>query len=84
MLLLYIVSYYALSRYSYYRYKRVEKGQRVFFYVPADPVQIFTTNWLLRCHYYGTIVYYPVWLLDSNLFGGPQYALLDYGLKPGV
>src|SRR6185503_1298783 len=77
ILLAYPASYYALSRYSYYRYKPVENSQHVFFYVPAEPVRIFTTNWLLRCHYYGSLLYYPVWFLDSRLFDGPQYALLE-------
>ena len=48
----------------------------VFWYVPAAPMRIFTTNSLLWIHQYASLVYYPVWVVDRELFEGPEYARL--------
>ena len=75
-LALYVGSYFMLSRYSYYRYGQRNEKSENFWYVPAEPMRIFTTNSLLAIHVYASLVYYPVWVADRALFNGPQYAQL--------
>ncbi len=71
VILFYVTSYVALSRYAL-RFYPVGK-QRHIFYVPADPFRIFTNETLLSCHTILSWIYYPIWAVDHRFFDGPQY-----------
>jgi hypothetical protein len=66
VMLLYVTSYFALSRYV----RRVYPigKERQIFYVPADPFRVFTNNTLLFCHTVLVWIYYPVCGGGSSLF----------------
>ena len=67
----YVSSYYALSRYC----QRVHPigREKAFLYVPLDPNKVQTSNSLIYINRLMSYFYYPIWLMDHQHFGGPNY-----------
>src|SRR3954468_8195520 len=76
VLITYIGSYFALSRYGQHRHP-IGAGRK-FFYVPLDPHRVFTSNALRGLHETLCYIYYPVWTVDHHVFNGPEYAEFFY------
>ena len=71
-LAIYVVAYYSLSRSSLNKVSSY--GIRGFYYVPCSPEKIFQSKSLCRLHIVGVVFFFPVWIVDHKLLGGPSYA----------
>lgn len=70
LLAAYLLSYVALSRYSYYRFSH---GRGIFYYAPRHSSEIVNGYFLRTFHDCATTFYYPLWFVDHHVFGGPAY-----------
>jgi hypothetical protein len=69
----YVFSYFLLSRSSMYLNKRIYPDwDNSFFYVPCDSIH-FKDNTALQCLHVGLVYfYYPVWFFDHYVLRGPN------------
>lgn len=69
----YVCLYIALSRYS--RGLVAKYGIEGFYYVPADPETIARNRTLESLNEYLSVLFYPLWLVDFHLLGGPPMSV---------
>lgn len=78
-IVVYVTVYLALSRISARMNSR--SGIRGFFYVPVHATKMDDVT-LERLHAAGSIVFYPLWYVDHNVFGGPSVSAIPlFGLE---
>jgi len=73
LLLLYVGSYIAVSRWSAHLVRRDWNGFG-FYYIPVRPDKIIESRTWQRVHQVGSIIYWPLWYIDFHLLGGPTIA----------
>jgi len=70
LLIAYISSYVAISRISYH-YNKIQ-GVDAFLYFPF-PTSAFQSSTISRCNTVGFFVFYPLYIIDHNILGGPTW-----------
>ena len=79
-LLFYVASYFVLSRCG--RAIAREYNAEGFLYVPCPWEAYEDSRTLETLHYALVAFYYPVWLVDYHVFGGPHWSYVPlYGLS---
>jgi hypothetical protein len=73
-LVVYVIAYLAISRTSEARARAV--GAPGFYYAPVSVDTIATSRKAQWIHHVGIYVFYPIWLVDNCVFGGPEYAAI--------
>ena len=71
--LVYLASHMALSRYSHAMLVEEYDGGG-FYYVPCDPLVLAESETLQGLNFALLCFYYPVWMLDHYVLGGPHWA----------
>ena len=72
LLCFYLISYFFISRHSHSMMQRL--GGQGFYYVLCEPDRMMRSEGLQRMHVLLSYIYYPIWLFDYNVLGGPPVA----------
>jgi hypothetical protein len=68
----YVIAYFVISRTSESKVQSV--GGVGFYYAPVSMENIVGSRGAQKIHTAGVFIFYPIWLIDNRIFGGPEYA----------